>query len=72
VNLWVGISALLSLLVLVGVCSYFRGRCDGWEKGYESGHENGYCLGRTDSNLWWAQIESEVYEARQEIWRDNS
>jgi hypothetical protein len=55
-NLLLGVSALLSLLVLVGVCSYFRGRCDGWEKG----HENGYCLGRTDSNLWWAQIESEV------------
>jgi|HubBroStandDraft_2_1064218.scaffolds.fasta_scaffold36907_3 hypothetical protein len=59
------------LIVLLVLILAFCLECHGYAKGKQKGLKQGYCLGRTDANLWWLKVECEVDQERQEIWKEN-
>ena len=63
-NYLLGASSLLSALALI--CAY----CRFW--GYNCGLKDGYQQGRKDAEEWIVKLETDVDQARQEIWRQES
>ena len=57
--------AIVAVFISLGTvaCAWFR------DRGYKSGISDGYEQGRKDADDWWIGTESEIDQARRELWK---
>lgn len=57
---------LAELAIIVWLCLWFH------KRGFKRGRDDGYKLGRVDADNWWLDVEQQVDQARQKMWREEA
>ena len=70
INFIVGVLGAFASVVML--CILFRdlGYRTGARDGYAKGYQEGFAAARELTECWWMRLETEVDQARQEIWRE--